>query len=169
MIAFRSLRSIVSNRRATRTPIKLFHSYTQWPFLNEEHLSVASLCRTFADEELVPIAAKGDKEHLYPAEAMKKLGELGMMGIAMPTEFGGSGMDTLSYAIAMEEISRGDASSGTIMSVNNSLYCYPIDKFGSPAQKEQFLTPCASGAALGCFMLSEPGVELSFITIKYLY
>lgn len=88
---------------------------------------------------------------------MKKLGEIGMMGIAISTEYGGSGMDTLSYAIAMEEISRGDASSGTIMSVNNSLYCYPLDKFGTTAQKEEFLVPCATGAQLGCFMLSEPG------------
>lgn len=132
-------------------------TYAQWPFLTEEQLSVAQLCRDFAEKELVPIAAKLDREHLYPAEAMKKLGEMGMMGIAVPPEYGGSGMDYVSYAIAMEEISRGCASSGTIMSVNNSLYSYPVDVFGTPAQKEKFLTPCASGAELGCFMLSEPG------------
>jgi butyryl-CoA dehydrogenase len=121
--------------------------------LTEDHLSVASLCRQFADNELAPIAAKLDKEHLYPTEAMKKLGEIGMMGIAVSTDYGGSGMDTLSYAIAMEEISRGCASSGTIMSVNNSLYCYPVESFGSPVQKEKFLTPCAAGEHLGCFMV----------------
>jgi butyryl-CoA dehydrogenase len=84
-----------------------FHSYANWPFLSDEHLSVATLCRQFAEQELAPISAKLDREHLFPAEQMKKLGEMGMMGIAIPTEYGGSGMDTLSYAIAMEEISRG--------------------------------------------------------------
>lgn len=88
---------------------------------------------------------------------MQKLGELGMMGVSVSTDYGGAGMDYLCYAIAVEEISRGCASSGVIVSVNNSLYCGPVEKWGTDKQKEQWLYPCASGKKLGCFMLSEPG------------
>jgi butyryl-CoA dehydrogenase len=115
-------------------------TYLNWPFLKEEHVMIAKTCRNFAETELIPIAGKLDKEHRFPAEQVKKLGELGMMGICVPSEFGGSDMDTLSYAIAMEEISRGCASTGVIMSGNNSLYCYPVNKFGNNKQKEEFLT-----------------------------
>jgi butyryl-CoA dehydrogenase len=118
---------------------------------------IQEMCRNFAATELQPIAAAIDKEHRYPAEQIKKLGELGMMGVAVSSDYGGSGLDYLSYAIAIEEISRGCASAGVIMSVNNSLYCGPVEKYGTPEQKEQYLTPCASGKKLGCFMLSEPG------------
>lgn len=118
---------------------------------------ISEMCRNFAATELAPIAGKLDKEHKYPAEQVKKLGELGMMGVSVSPDFGGAGMDYLSYAIAIEEISRGCASTGVIMSVNNSLYCGPVEKYGTKEQKEQFLTPCASGKKLGCFMLSEPG------------
>ena len=85
------------------------------------------------------------------------MGELGLMGIAIPEEYGGAGMDPLAYALAMEEISRGCASTGVIMSVNNSLYCDPVLKFGTEEQKHRWLTPFASGEKLGCFGLSEPG------------
>ena len=85
------------------------------------------------------------------------MGEMGLMGIAIPEEWGGAGMDALAYALAMEEISRGCASSGVIMSVNNSLYCDPVNKFGTDEQKSKWLTPFASGKKLGCFGLSEPG------------
>lgn len=118
---------------------------------------IGQTCRNFADTELKPIAGKIDKEHWFPEPQIKKLGELGMMGICVPSEFGGSELDTMSYAIAMEEISRGCASAGVIMSANNSLYCYPVNAYGNQEQKEQFLKPCASGEQLGCFMLTEPG------------
>ncbi len=118
---------------------------------------IAEMCRNFAETELKPIAAQSDRDHTYPADAMKKLGELGMMGVCVSPDYGGSGMDTVSYAIAIEEISRGCASAGVIMSVNNSLFCGPVEKYGTAAQKEQFLAACATGEKLGCFMLSEPG------------
>lgn len=144
------------------TPLKKIVSrsagtYTSWPLLKEEHVMISEMCKNFADTELIPIASKIDKEHYFPVDQIKKLGELGMMGVTIDNEFGGSGMDTLSYAIAMEEISRGCASTGVIMSANNSLYCGPVDKYGTKEQKDKFLTPCASGQHLGCFMLSEPG------------
>lgn len=114
-------------------------------------------CRNFAETELKPIASALDKEHKFPQEQVKKLGSLGMLGVSVDPKWGGSGMDTLSYAIAMEEISRGCASTGVIMSVNNSLYCAPVEKYANDYQKELFLKPSASGEHLGCFMLTEPG------------
>ncbi len=116
-------------------------TYLDWPLLKEEHVMIAQTCRNFADTELKPIAGKLDKEHRFPAEQVKKLGELGMMGICVPSEFGGAELDTLSYAIAMEEISRGCATTGVIMSANNSLYCAPVNKFANKAQKDKYLTP----------------------------
>lgn len=114
-------------------------------------------CRDFAEGELKPNAAKYDKEHLYPAEAIKKMGELGLMAIATPEELGGAGLDYLAYAIALEEISRGCASAGVIMSVNNSLYLGPILHWGTNKQKNEFVTPFCTGDIVGCFALSEPG------------
>jgi butyryl-CoA dehydrogenase len=125
---------ITNNRTLSRT-------YLNWPFLKEEHHLIAKTCRNFAETELMPVAGKIDKEHRFPKEQVKKLGELGMMGITVPSQYGGSEMDTMSYAIAMEEISRGCASAGVIMSVNNSLYGYPVMKYGNHDQKERFLTP----------------------------
>lgn len=135
----------------------LARNYTNWPFLKEEHLMISQTCKEYADAELSPIAGDLDKEHKYPADQIKKLGELGLMGITVSSDYGGSDLDSLAYSIAMQEISRGCASTGVIMSVNNSLYCSPIDTFGSHEQKLKFLQPCASGTHLGCFMLSEPG------------
>ena len=120
-------------------------SYSDWPHIKDDHRMVMELCRNFANEELVPIAGKLDKEHRFPKEQVAKLGEMGMMGVYFDEKYGGSNMDVLSYAIAMEEISRGCASTGVIMSANNSLYCAPVDMFGSHEQKLQFLTPVASG------------------------
>lgn len=115
-------------------------------------------CRDFANSELCgPNAAKFDREHLYPAQQIKQMGELGLMGVAMPEELGGTGLDYLAYAIAMEEISRGCASAGVIMSVNNSLYLGPLLKFGNAAQKAAYITPYTAGERIGCFALSEPG------------
>jgi len=115
------------------------------------------MCRNFADNELAPIAGQLDKEHKFPAEQVKAMGELGLMGVPISEEYGGTGMDYLAYSMAMEEISRGCASTGCIMTVNNTLYCGPVDMAGTPEQKEQWLTPFASGKKLGCFGLSEPG------------
>ncbi|HUL60746.1 MAG TPA: acyl-CoA dehydrogenase [Anaeromyxobacteraceae bacterium] len=124
--------------------------------LTEEQRQVRDLCRQFADEELRPNARRWDANHEFPREAVKKLGEMGLMGVAIPPEWGGAGMDNVSYAIAMEEISRGCAGTGVIMSVNNSLYCDPVLKFGTDEQRKQFLEPFARGEKLGCFALTEP-------------
>lgn len=148
-------KSTVIVQRASRMATR--RTYTHWPILTEEHAMIAQTCRNFADTELKPIAHKVDKDHFFPAEQVKKLGELGMMGVTVSPDFDGSGMDTLSYAIAIDEISRGCASTGVILSANNSLYCAPVEKYGNVEQKEKFLKPCASGREIGCFMLSEPG------------
>ncbi|XP_017779452.1 PREDICTED: short-chain specific acyl-CoA dehydrogenase, mitochondrial [Nicrophorus vespilloides] len=125
--------------------------------LSETHQMLQKTCRDFADAELKPIAAQVDKEHLYPKEQIKKMGDLGLMAVAVSEEYGGTGLDYLAYSIAMEEISRGCASAGVIMSVNNSLYIGPVDKFGNKAQKEKYIKPFATGDRVGCFALSEPG------------
>lgn len=124
--------------------------------LTEEQAQVRELCRAFAQEELAPNARRWDEHHEFPAAAVKKLAEMGLLGVAVPAEWGGAGMDTVSYAIAMEEISRGCAGTGVIMSVNNSLYCDPVLKFGTEEQKKTFLEPFARGAKLGAFALTEP-------------
>ncbi|MBN2360467.1 MAG: acyl-CoA dehydrogenase [Deltaproteobacteria bacterium] len=125
--------------------------------LTEEQQMLQKMCRDFALNELKPIAGALDREARYPVEQVKKLSELGLMGVAVPEGEGGSGLDTLSYVIAMEEISAGCASTGVIMSVNNSLYCDPVLKFGNAEQKKLWLQPYASGDKLGCFALTEPG------------
>jgi butyryl-CoA dehydrogenase len=124
--------------------------------LTDEQRQVRDLCRQFADDELRPNARRWDERHEFPRDAVRKLGELGLLGVAVPPEWGGAGMDNVSYAIAMEEISRGCAGTGVIMSVNNSLYCDPLAKFGTDEQKREFLEPFARGEKLGCFALTEP-------------
>jgi butyryl-CoA dehydrogenase len=114
-------------------------------------------CRDFAESELKPLAAKFDREHLYPKEQIRKMGELGLMSLVVPEKLGGVGLDYLAYAIAMEEVSRGCASTGVIMSVHNSLFLGPILKFGTDKQKESFIPPFITGEQVGCFALSEPG------------
>ncbi|XP_046963955.1 short-chain specific acyl-CoA dehydrogenase, mitochondrial [Vanessa cardui] len=125
--------------------------------LPETYQMLYKTCRDFAEQELKPNAAKYDREHLYPKEAIKKMGELGLMAIATPEDLGGSGLDYLAYAIALEEISRGCASAGVIMSVNNSLYLGPLNHWGTDKQKKEFVTPFCTGDIVGCFALSEPG------------
>lgn len=125
--------------------------------LSETHEMLRQTCRDFADKELAPFAAKHDVEHLYPKEQVAKLAEMGLMSVAVSDEDGGAGLDNLAYAIGMEEVSRGCASTGVIMSVNNSLYLDPVSKFASDAQKETFLRPFTMGEKLGCFALTEPG------------
>ncbi len=124
--------------------------------LTEEQQQVKDLCRNFADGELRPHARAWDETHHFPAEAVRKLGELGLLGVAIPSEWGGAAMDNVTYALAMEEISRGCAGTGVIMSVNNSLYCDPILKYGTDEQRTRFLAPFARGERLGCFALTEP-------------
>ena len=114
------------------------------------------LTREFAARELIPHARKLDEEHRFPHEVVKKLAELSLLGVAVPEEWGGAGLDNVSYALAIEELSRGDASVGVIASVNNSLYCDPVLKFGTDAQKREWLVPFARGEKLGCFGLTEP-------------
>lgn len=113
--------------------------------LSETHQMLQKTCRDFAENELKPVAGKIDKEHLYPKAQIEKMGQLGLMAIAIPEEYGGTGLDYLAYSIALEEISRGCASCGVIMSVNNSLYLGPILQFGSKNQKEKFITPFTNG------------------------
>ncbi|KAF8560553.1 hypothetical protein P879_10833 [Paragonimus westermani] len=125
--------------------------------LPESHLLLQKTCRSFANEYLLPRASLYDKEKKCPKDALRKLGELGFMGMIVPEKYGGSGLDYLAYAIAMEEISRGCASVGTIMSVQNSLFFAPLIKHGTREQIDAFLGPFLTGEKLGCFALSEPG------------
>jgi butyryl-CoA dehydrogenase len=124
--------------------------------LTDVQREIQRMCREFAARELIPNARKWDETHAWPTDAVKKLAELSLLGVAVPEQWGGAGLDNVCYALAMEEISRGCASTGVIMSVNNSLYCDPVSKFGTDAQKEEFLAPFARGEKLGCFGLTEP-------------
>ncbi len=124
--------------------------------LTEEQRLIRDTARDFAAREIAPKAAELDKNSRWPDEIIRQMSELGFMGMAIPEEYGGGGLDTVAYAIAMEEISAACASCGVIMSVNNSLFCDPLYKFGTDAQKKEILTPVASGKKLGCFGLTEP-------------
>jgi len=124
--------------------------------LTDEQQAILDMCKEFAAREVAPVAAEIDREARFPADLVKRMAELGLMGIEVDEMWGGSGMDALSYVLAMEEISTACASTGVIMSVNNSLVCDPLVKFATDAQKDQWLRPLAAGEKLGCFMLSEP-------------
>ncbi len=124
--------------------------------LSEEQELLRRTARDFAPGEVLPRAAEIDREHRHPAELVKRMGELGLLGMVVPDELGGAGMDNLSYALAMEEVSRACASTGVIMSVQNSLVIDPISRYGTEAQKKRWLPALASGKLLGCFALSEP-------------
>ncbi len=124
--------------------------------LTEEQKMIRDLARDFAKNEIAPIAAELDETGQFPVENVKKMGELGLMGIEVPQEYGGGGLDCVSYVLAMEEISKADAAHGTIMSVNNSLVCYGLKTFGTEEQKQKFLVPLASGKKLGAYSLTEP-------------
>lgn len=124
--------------------------------LTEEQEAVRDAAKDFAEKELLPGVIDRDNEQRFPAEQVKMMGELGFMGMMVDPKYGGGGMDTVSYALAMEEISKIDASASVCMSVNNSLVCWGIEKFGTEAQKEQFLPDLASGSKIGAFCLSEP-------------
>ena len=124
--------------------------------LNETHTMIRDTARKFAEERIAPGTIDRDEKEEFPREIVREMGDLGFMGMMVPEEWGGSGLDTTSYVLALEEVSRVDASVGVIMSVNNSLVCYGINKDGTQEQKERFLKDLASGRKLGAFALSEP-------------
>lgn len=124
--------------------------------LSEEHLAVRNAARDFAQNVLKPGVIERDEEQRFPVEEMKQLGELGFLGMMVDPKYGGSGMDTLSYVLAMEEISKVDASASVCLSVNNSLVCWGLEKFGTEEQKQKYLVPLAKGEKIGAFCLSEP-------------
>ncbi|MBX3181078.1 MAG: acyl-CoA dehydrogenase family protein [Polyangiaceae bacterium] len=124
--------------------------------LTEDQALLKQTARELAEREIAPKAAELDRQARWPSEVVSQLAELGFLGVAVPSEHGGAGLDHVSYVLAMEEISRACASCGVIMSVNNSLFCDPVLKFGTPAQHAEILAPCARGEKLGSFGLTEP-------------
>ena len=125
--------------------------------LTEEQQMVKDMVARFVNEEIKPAAEELDRTHRHPEEICRKLGEMGIMGVSVPTEFGGAGMDNVTYVLALTEISRGCASCGLITSVNNSLYGYPVNTYGTDEQKRKFLAPVAGGEVEGCYALTEEG------------
>ncbi|MBK8524831.1 MAG: acyl-CoA dehydrogenase [Betaproteobacteria bacterium] len=136
--------------------------------LTQEQEMIRDAMRDFSQERLAPFAGEWDRDHTFPAEALKELGELGAMGMVVPEEWGGAGMDYMSLVLTLEEIAAGDGATSTIVSVQNSLACGITMKYGSDAQKEQYLKPLARGDMLGCFCLTEPhtGSDASAITTR---
>lgn len=124
--------------------------------LTEEHLMIQNAARDFAQNELLPGVIERDEKQQFPAEQIKKLGELGFMGMMVDPKYGGSGMDTISYVLVMEELSKVDASASVCVSVNNSLVCWGLETFGTEEQKQKYLVPLAKGEKIGAFCLSEP-------------
>src|SRR6266851_4461765 len=134
--------------------------------LSEHQLMIREMARGFAREKLAPFAAEWDRESRFPLEAVAAMGELGLMGMLVPEEWGGAGADHVSYALAVEEIAAGDGSCSTIMAVHNSVGCMPVLKFGSDEQKERFLKPLARGDQLAAFALTEPSAGSDASAIK---
>jgi alkylation response protein AidB-like acyl-CoA dehydrogenase len=124
--------------------------------LTPDHELIRQTARDFAQSEIAPVAAHFDETGEFPVDTIRKMGELGMMGLEVPEEYGGAGLDTLAYVLALEEISKADAAHGTIMSVNNSLVCHAILRFGTEEQKRKYLVPVASGKSIGAYSLTEP-------------
>ncbi|CAM1333960.1 acyl-CoA dehydrogenase [Tenacibaculum aestuariivivum] len=124
--------------------------------LTEEHIMIRNAARNFAQTELLPEVIERDNKQEFPPELVKKMGELGFLGVMVAPEYGGSGMDTISYTLIMEELSKIDASASVMVSVNNSLVCYGLEAYGNEAQKQKYLTKLATGEQIGAFCLSEP-------------
>ncbi|PQA95292.1 acyl-CoA dehydrogenase [Chryseobacterium shigense] len=124
--------------------------------LSEEQLMIQQAARDFAQNELLPEVIERDRDQKFPTEQVKKMGEMGLLGMMVDPQYGGAGMDSVSYVLAMEEIAKIDASAAVVMSVNNSLVCAGLEKFASEEQKVKYLTPLASGKVIGAFALSEP-------------
>ncbi|MDZ4699897.1 MAG: acyl-CoA dehydrogenase family protein [Rhodothermales bacterium] len=125
-------------------------------FITEDHRLIQQTAREFAEQAIAPIAAHHDETATFPAETIRELGRLGFMGIEIPEVYGGAGMDTMAYILALSEVSRADASHGTIMSVNNSLFGHTLLQAGTEAQKQKYLTPVAAGEKIGAYSLTEP-------------
>jgi len=136
--------------------------------LTQEQEMIRDTMRSFAQERLAPFAAQWDRDHTFPAEALKELGELGALGMVVPEEWDGAGMDYMSLVLTLEEIAAGDGATSTIVSVQNSLACGITMKYGTDAQKEEWLKPLARGEKLGCFCLTEPhtGSDAAAITTR---
>jgi alkylation response protein AidB-like acyl-CoA dehydrogenase len=126
------------------------------PQLTDEHEALRRAVRDFAEKEIMPIAAEYDESGEFPLDTIRKMGAMGLMGIEVPEAYGGAGMDTLAYALTMIEVARADASHSTIVSVNNSLFCHALLKFGTEAQKQKYLAPVAGGEKIGAYSLTEP-------------
>src|SRR5262245_28332322 len=124
--------------------------------LTDEQLLIQAAAREFAQNEIAPVAARHDASGEFPAATIAKAGELGFMAVEIPEEYGGAGLDAISFVLVIEEIAAADAAHSTIVSVNNSLYCNGILKFGSGRQRREFITPIASGKEVGCYGLTEP-------------
>ncbi|OQR68013.1 short-chain specific acyl-CoA dehydrogenase, partial [Tropilaelaps mercedesae] len=131
-------------------------SRTFFSGLSEEHRMLQKTCRDFAEKEIKPVAAHNDEHKIYPRGIIKKLGELGLMGVFIPQEMGGSGLDTLSYSIAIEEISKACAGTGVCMAVNH-LYLGVVSQWATSEQIKNFVTPFTTGDRIACYALSEPG------------
>ncbi|MEJ2726797.1 MAG: acyl-CoA dehydrogenase family protein, partial [Deltaproteobacteria bacterium] len=125
--------------------------------LTEEQKMIRAMVRDFARSEILPGAAERDRSKEFPAEILKQMGELGLMGMNVPTEYNGAGVDTISYSLALQEVAYACASTAVIMSVHNSVACGPIFLFGSDYLKEEYLKPLAAGEIIGSFALTEPG------------
>jgi butyryl-CoA dehydrogenase len=134
--------------------------------LTQEQEMIRDTMRKFAQERLAPFAGEWDRNHTFPAQALKELGELGALGMVTPEKYGGAGMDYMSLVLTIEEIAAGDGATSTIVSVQNSLACGITEKYGSEAQKQEWLTRLASGQSLGCFCLTEPHVGSDASAIK---
>jgi len=124
--------------------------------LTDEQRMIQAMAREFAEKDVRPVAAAIDHEARFPHDTVRRMGELGLMGIAVPEAYGGSGADTVAYVVALEEVAKACASHAAIMSVNNSLYCDPVARYATEEQKQRFLVPYASGRKIGCFSLTEP-------------
>src|SRR5215468_10585786 len=124
--------------------------------LTDEQRMIQAMAREFAEKDVRPVAAAIDHEARFPHDTARRMGELGLMGIAIPEAYGGSGSDSVAYVVALEEVAKACASHAAIMSVNNSLYCDPVSRYATEEQKQRFLTPFASGRKIGCFSLTEP-------------
>lgn len=134
--------------------------------LTEEQQMVKDMVKKFAETEIKPVAAELDKTHKHPEEICRKLGEMGIMGVSVSTEYGGAGMDNVTYVLAMIEVSKACASTGCIVSVNNTLYGYPVKTYGTEEQKKKFLAPVASGKVDGCYALTEAGAGSDAAALK---
>jgi butyryl-CoA dehydrogenase len=124
--------------------------------LTAEQLAIRDMVREFAAKEIAPVAAGYDRSRKFPFDNVRKCAELSLMGVMVPEEYGGTGLDTVAYTLVIEELSRACASTGVIVSVNNSLFCHPVQRFGTEDQKRRYLAPHARGEKIGCFCLSEP-------------